>query len=34
MRIIRKNLKVVLFLFAMLSFSLGYAQVKNSYRYC
>nr|WP_319572603.1 TonB-dependent receptor [uncultured Draconibacterium sp.] len=29
MRIIRKNLKVVLFLFAMLSFSLGYAQVKT-----
>jgi len=29
MRIIRKNLKVVLFLVAMLSFSLGYAQVKT-----
>ncbi|WP_163322564.1 SusC/RagA family TonB-linked outer membrane protein [Draconibacterium mangrovi] len=29
MRIIRKNLKSVLFLFAMLSFSLGYAQVKT-----
>ncbi|WP_203532637.1 carboxypeptidase-like regulatory domain-containing protein [Draconibacterium halophilum] len=29
MRIIRKNLKVVLFLFAMLSVSLGYAQVKT-----
>ncbi len=29
MRIIRKNLKVVLFLFAILSFSLGYAQVKT-----
>ncbi|WP_340112029.1 SusC/RagA family TonB-linked outer membrane protein [Maribellus mangrovi] len=29
MRIIRKNLKVVLFLVAMLSFGLGYAQVKT-----
>ncbi|WP_321348063.1 TonB-dependent receptor [uncultured Draconibacterium sp.] len=29
MRIIRKNLKVVLFLFAMLSITLGYAQVKT-----
>ncbi|WP_321997460.1 TonB-dependent receptor [Draconibacterium orientale] len=29
MRIIRKNLKVVLFLVAMLSFTLGYAQVKT-----
>ena len=29
MRIIRKNLKVILFLFAMLGFSLSYAQVKT-----